>query len=219
MEIVVKGEAEKTFKPNLIKIDFNFKVKSNTYDLALERGVYSVENYIKLLEKLGFNKENVKTRNLRISEDSVYDENTKKYIKVGYVFNQSLNLEFDYNVEKMSLIMEETSVLENAPTYYINFSIKEDKKAKEELLDLAFEDAKFQANAISKASNKKLIDCVKTSFEPFDNNLVSRTSYGLAKMSRSDESYDRSVQDTIKNIFVPEDIVANMEIYTIWIAE
>lgn len=219
MEIIVKGEAEKNFKPNLIKINFEFRVKAIDYDKVLENGVKDVENYINLLQKFGFNKQDIKTRNLRITEDSVYDNELKKYVKVGYVFNQNLNLEFDYDIKRMSSIMEETSKLKNAPTYHVNFAIKEDKKVEEELLALAYKDAEFQANAIAKASNKTLKSCAKVSFQPFESSLTSQTNYGLAKMAYNDGIAKSSASETIQKIFVPEDVVADMELYTIWIAD
>lgn len=218
MEIIVKGEAEKSFRPDQIEISFDFRYKNNDYDKVLSVGAENVKNYLNFLMTLGFNRDDVKTRSLKVSEDSRYDEKTRKYFKEGYVFSQSAKLKFDYNLEKLSSIMEETSKLDNPPIYRFNFTLKDQKQTKEELLAIAYDDAKSQAKAISKASGLKLKGCAKVSFEPIGSDMYSCTSYDGCYSKMSKMSCEGVASD-IQTILVPEDVMVSCDVYCVFIAE
>lgn len=217
MDIIVQGLGEKNFKPNQITLSFEFKTKAKSYEDALANGVSNVEKYFKLLESLEFNKEQVKTKSFRVSENRTYDSHKKDYVFDGYLFNQSATLEFDYDIKKMSEIMEKTSQQENPPTYRINFGVKDNKVVEEEIIALAYKEAEFQANAVAKASGKTVKNCVRVSFEPFDSVPYSGTRYETACFSK--RGCADNMSESIQNVFVPEDIVLSKEIYCQFYAE
>ena len=216
MEIIVKGIGEINVKPNLIKLTFNFNLKEKSYDGAIKNGIKNVESYILLLTKLGFNKEDIKTNSFRLSENKEYNEKTRTYVSNGYLYYQCVNLEFDYDMSKLSEIIDKTSKLNNGPSYTINFTIKDDKKLEEELLDDAYKNAEFQAKAIAKSCGKdKTLNCKKISFQPFDESFYSQTSFDRIKMA----DYGSSIGESLQNVFVPENIQVQKEIYCLFEAE
>ena len=216
MEIIVKGIGEINVKPNLIKLTFNFNLKEKSYDGAIKNGIKNVESYILLLTKLGFNKEDIKTNSFRLSENKEYNEKTRTYVSNGYLYYQCVNLEFDYDMSKLSEIIDKTSKFNNGPSYTINFTIKNDKKLEEELLDDAYKNAEFQAKAIAKSCGKdKTLNCKKISFQPFDESFYSPTSFDRIKMA----DYDSSIGESLQNVFVPENIQVQKEIYCLFEAE
>lgn len=215
MDILVEGKGEKSFKPNQIEISFEFRTVAETYDEVLSLGVKNVENYFEVLKTMKFEKESLKTRSFRVYENRVYDDKTRTYKNEGYAFNQSVKLKFEYNMQRLSSLMEITSKQKNPPTYQIIFNIKDDKKVEREIIALAVEDAKFQAEAIASASGKKLKDCIKISFQPFDEKIESPTRFGESRaMCKS-----ASVSESIQNVFVPEDVEIEKTIYCLWTAE
>lgn len=218
MDIIVEGVGEKNYKPNKITLNFDFKTTKKDYKDALNYGVRYVEKYFELLNSLGFDKEQIKTRSFRVSEDRHYDNKKNDYVFDGYVFSQSATLEFDYDMKKMSEIMDRTSKEENPPIYRISFGVKDDKKVEEEIIALAYTEAEFQANAIAKASGKKVKECVRVSFEPFDTLPVSATRYDTeGYVTRSKCCMNAS--ESIQNVFVPEDVVVSKTIYCQFITE
>ena len=219
MEILVQGYGEKSFKPDEIEIRFEFSTKSKDYNSTLMSGTKNVEDYFKLLRSLGFSKESIKTNNLRVSEDRVYNEKSRKYEKVGFVYRQNVKLKFDFDIKKMSAIMDKTSKLTNPPTYNFSFNVKENKKAEAEILDLAFKDAKSQAEAIAKSAKLKLTKCAKVSFKPFEEFLSSPTRFEGIRDEMMSKACKADVAESIENIFMPEDVTASKDIYCIWIAE
>ncbi len=213
MDILVEGTGKISIRPNNVKLSFEFNTKDNTYEETLKNGVKNTEVYIALLEKIGFDKTEIKTRAFKISENKIYNEEKKKYVADGFIYTQNAILEFDYDMAKLSEFMEITSKAVNAPSYQIYFGVKDDKKLEERLLANAYKDAEFQANAIAKACAEfKTLTCKKVSFKSFDENFISRTSFdAIEKMS-----YSRSISESIQNIFVPEDIQVQKTIYCIF---
>ena len=134
MDIVVMGKGKLNFKPDQIVINFDFNAKEKTYEQVLQQGTAGVEKYLNLLLNLGFKKADFKTRSFRVSENREYDNVKRIYVSKGYVFSQSARIKFDYDMEKLSQLMEKTSAFDDAPAYRIDFAIKDEKSAEEELL-------------------------------------------------------------------------------------
>ena len=215
MEIKVRGVGEKSFRPDAIKFKFQFSIKRSEYNQCLEDGTKNVENYFNFLKTKGFNKEELKTQSFNIYRETHYNDKTKKYDEGDFVFSFVCELIMDYNLELMAQIMEETSKINECPTYKVDFTLKDEKQAIDELMKLAYKHAEYQANVISKASGKVLKDCVNVSFEPFEGSLSN--SYGNMKMM-AERCCANSV-DSIQNIFVPKDVELSFEVYTLWVAE
>ena len=210
MDIIVEGNGSKDFKPNQVVLSFTFETKDANYEKALEKGVANVNEYFKVLNGLGFKKGDLKTRSFRVSENRRYDETQKIYINEGFIYTQNATLKFDYDMNKVSELMEVTSKSKNSPRYVINFNLKDNKKVQEEILALAFKDAKAQAEAIAKASGNEIKECLKISFEPFDTRTYSQTTYKGEMLAKSSVG---SVRENITNTFIPEDVTIFTKIY------
>jgi len=217
MEIIVSGTGERSFKPNKINLFFNFEYKFKDYETAISEGVKYVDSYIKLLTGEGIKAEQVKTRSFKVYENKVYDNITRKTTSEGYVFKQEASLDLAFDKKLLANIMEKTSKAANPPMYRINFGLKNIKMAQDNLLKLAYEDAKKQAEAIAKASNKNLVDCLKTSFEPFDKMFTSQTNFYSKDLECCCKRVG-NVSETIENIFQPEDITVTKTIYCLFLA-
>lgn len=219
MDIVVMGKGKLNFKPDQIVINFDFNLKEKTYEKVLQLGTNVVEKYLSLLLSFGFKKEDFKTRSFRVSENREYDNIKRTYVSKGYVFNQSAKIKFDYDIKKLSQLMEKTSAFDDAPAYRIDFAIKDEKCAEEELLKLAFKDAEMQAKFIASASGKELKDCVKVSFEPFDEKLTSESRLDSNEMMCYAKAGARAVSESVQTVFVPEDVVVEKEVYCLFVTK
>ena len=219
MKIIVEGNGEKTYKPNQVVLTFDFRTVDVNYNKALELGVKNVAEYLEFLISMGFEKESFKTQSFRVSEDRHYDEQTRKYVKDGFVFTQCARIMFDFDMARLSKLMEKTAEFKNPPIYRITFNVKDEKQANEELLGLAYEDALFQATAIAKASGTTITGCQRVSFQPFDfSDNCSNSSLDGAIMSKA-KCCAMGTSEAIQNTFVPEDVVLSTTVYCEFDAE
>lgn len=215
MEIITTGIGEESYKPDQIILTLNFIFKDNLYDEVLENGTKSVLDFVNnILYKYGFSENDIKTKSFIIKEEQKYNEETRSYDFDGYSYNQTVILKFDYELEKLTNMMEDISKLSNPPYYRIEFSLKDEEKAKKELISKAYMDAKEKANIIAAASGKVLKDCIKVSFKPLDIDFLSLTSLDNNTMYLKEAS-----MPLMNKIFTPEDIILSETVYFLWTSE
>ena len=218
MDIIVQGRGVENVAPNEVILNINFFVKESTYEEVLKEGVASVQRFIdEILIPNNLEKENMKTRNFVIREETKYNEITRNYDKNGFSYNQMAILKFDFNKEFLAKIMVSLSKLSNPPLCRIEFGVKDEKECKKMVLAKAYEDAKTQAEAIATAAGKELKCCAKVDFKPFTTEYVSNARFD-EQMSYAERVGTGSAQ-TIVNIFTPEDIEISETLYCLWIAE
>ena len=218
MEIIVQGKGNEYFAPNEVILNISFNTIGLTYEEVLEKGTKNVQYFVdEILQKNGFQKEDMKTRNFVIREETKYNNVTRNYDHDGYSFSQIAMLRFDYDKELMAKIMVAISKLENAPMCQIKFGVKDEKECKRKILAKAYKDAEVQAHAIAEAAGKTLKYCQKVDFKPFTTDYVSNAFFGSDMMYA--EKAVRGAAETIVNTFTPEDIELSETLYCLWIAE
>ena len=221
MDIIVEGRASDFFKPDLVKIDLNFYTKTLDYKSALEKGALNVEKFINdVLTSLNLKKEELKTRSFNVREEVKYDYDKKQNYKDGFSYSQSATLEFDYNMEILSKFMEITSKLDNPPKYIINFKIKNEEKVKSLVIAKAFSKAEEKAKMIALAAGKRLKECIKVDFRPFEENVISNSNLNAMNIEKSCFlRKETNISETIQKVFTPEDVEVSETLYCLWITE
>ncbi len=218
MEIIVQGKGVKYISPDEVVMLISFTTKGYTYEEVLNLGIKNVLTFVdNILIPNGFSKEDMKTRNFVIREETKFNNITKNYDFDGYSFNQYAMIKYDYDIDKMAKMMEEISKMENPPKCQVNFGVKDEKECKRLVLAVAYQDALEQAQAIAEAAGKTLKQCVKVDFKPFTTEYASQTSLS------SDVMYNKAIREgaapIIVNTFTPEDIELSETLYCLWIAE
>lgn len=219
MDIVVEGKASRFFKPDRVCININFYTLTKTYKEALAKGTKAVEVFVKeVFEKLNFNKEELKTRSFNVREESKYNIETKKHEFGGFSYSQAAKFEFDYDMKRLSEFMEAVTKLENPPRYQISFDVKNMAQAKSLVMADAYAKGEEKAKMIALAAGKKLKDCVKVDFRPFEERVISNSRVGEVMFEKAAFASDR-VSDRIENVFTPEDVEVSETLYCLWITE
>ena len=216
MEIIVVGKGSVKKKVDIVKIEFQFNYKGDIYEDTLKKGTESVNRFIDRIKLSGFNSKDLITETLRVSEEKKYNDQTRTYELNGYNFCQIAYIKFDYDQSLLAKLLEGISKLEKGPEYKLYFEIKENDLLKEQVLDLEYKDALFQANLIAKSAGCKIKECRKVSFKPFDDQMLSNSI--LDTGTRLAKAYS-SIQDNILNTFVPEDINVEKVVYCLFVAE
>lgn len=216
MEIMVIGKGNVKKKVDIVKIEFQFNHKGDNYEETLKKGTERVDKFVDIIKLSGFNSKDLITETLRVSEEKKYNDQTRTYELNGYNFCQIAYIKFDYDQSLLAKLLEGISKLEKGPEYKLYFEIKENDLLKEQVLDLAYKDALFQANLIAKSAGCKIKECRKVSFKPFDDQMFSNSI--LDTGTRLAKAYS-SIQDNILNTFVPEDINVEKVVYCLFVAE
>ena len=225
MDIMVEGTGIRYYRPDQAEISLNFYTKTGSYESALEDGTRDVQIFIeKILKEMNFLNEDLKTRSFRVYEEKRFDYEKKIEIKYGFAYTQGATLKFDYDINVVAEFMDRVSKLENPPKYTIAFNVKNEQQSKNEAMAEAYNKAREKAEAIATASGKILKECIKVDFRPFEERVYSRSTLGSGVFEAETADFNvkarkMSTQDTITNIFTPEDIEISETLYCLWITE
>ena len=220
MDIVVEGRASRFFKPDRVCINLNFYTLTQNYESALELGTKNVEEFVeKVFEKMNFSKEELKTRSFNIREENTYNVETKKYEFKGFSYSQTAKFVFDYDLKILSEFMELTSKLDNPPRYQISFAIKNEESAKSLVLADSYAKAEEKAKMIAMAAGKKLVECIKVDFRPFEEKIFSHSRLDETMQQERFGAAKLAATESIQKIFTPEDIEITETLFCLWLAE
>ena len=129
---------------------------------------------------------------------------------MGYEFNSSLKLSFDFNPERLGKALEKLSKSEVKPNISILFSVKNKEAIKNKLLAAAAQDAKNKAEILCTALGAKLGQLLKINYNWDEINVYSNMRY-------EKQCFDQSAAATADIIdFTPEDIDLTDNAFFVW---
>lgn len=143
-----------------------------------------------------------------------YEKIAKEILKdIGYKNEFTIVKEIsEYDLDLIASLVSGTAKFSTPPNYEINFGLKDEDCAKEEILALAYKNAENQAKAIAIASGKQIDECVSVSFDSFQEKVFSNTNFGV---TRDMVKLSSTIED-IKVTFVPADVVIEKTIHCIF---
>ena len=216
MEITTIGKGKGSFVPDEVYINLFFRARSKNYEIVMSEGNKSIDEFFnQVLIGLCFTKDDLKIRNINVKEEKEYNNITKSYDLVGYLFEGDALLKFPYDKDLIALFLTLMAKLENPPQFNLEFGLMNEKQYKKELMEKAYQDALSQASIIANAANKKIIDTLKVSFQPLDEPFVSSTSFFSKNILYANEN---NVNDFV-NYLNPINIEVEEVLYGLFLAE
>lgn len=180
--ITVKGTGNVSVKPDLIIITMDLKSHQYDYEETMKLAAESVNILQDTVLAVGFDKKELKTTsfNVRTHYESYHDENNNYKSKFdGYICEQGLKLEFDFDTETMSKVLTAIAKASVDPVLNIQFSVKDKAAVSEELLIRATENAKRKGEILTKASGVNLGDLISIDYNWGELHLYSETRYNM----------------------------------------
>lgn len=175
--IKVTGTGKVSVKPDLTIINLDFSNVLPTYEEALKASTVDVTVVKDALAKAGIDRDSLKTTNFNVNThyESYRDEKGNYKSKFdGYEYHQSLRFKFDINNELLGKVLYQLSTIKVDPRFRISYGIKDEEKAKNELLGNAIIDAKKKAEIISKAAGVELDEIIDINYSWIDVEFNSR---------------------------------------------
>lgn len=210
--IAIKGKGKLSLEPDLIQLNLDLDYSNLDYDKTL-MGIEESNKQLKdSIESLSFNRSDIKTTKFNI--DAVYKwvkykefgETQQKRVFDGYLGEHNLTFSFDYDMGKLSKILNSIISLKNPPEFHISYSVKDKEGAKEKLLLEATKDARRKAEILTTASNVTLGDLINITYSWTNINFTRNADYFEEMSCKSIGSLD----------ITPEDIKMEDEVEFIW---
>ena len=178
--ITVKGVGNVSVKPDLIVVSMKLATEDIEYEKTMELAAKRISLIKDSLEKIGFEKNSVKTTDFKVrtNYESVKDKNGNyKSVFKGYVCNHSLKVEFDFDTKMLARVLSAISESLAKPEFSISFTVKDPSAVNSELLKSAVKNAKEKAEILCSASGVKLGELVSIDYNWGEINLYSDTNY------------------------------------------
>lgn len=179
--ITIKGVGKASTRPDLIVVTMNLETEDKEYNKTFDAASKKIEELNKALEKVGFEKNSIKTTNFNVytKYDNVKVGNVYKNVFAGYICRHSLKVEFDFSVKVLSQVLSAISSCSAEPELNIAFTVKDPSKISQELLMSASRNAKEKALVLCSASGATLGDLISIDYNWSDINVYSRTNYSI----------------------------------------
>lgn len=157
--IRVTGKGKLAVKPDLIELTLSIKDIKKEYDELLKRSSSATNEVKELLEKIGFERKNIKTKSfdINIEYDSYRDKNDKWIEEFkGYSFIHKMKIEFEANNKMLGRVLYTLSKSTSYPSFSISYTVSNPEKYKNKLLEKAINNSKEKATVLANASGVKL---------------------------------------------------------------
>lgn len=216
--INVDGYSKIHVKPTLMTLSIKIAGNTDTFEASVNKSTIETETFKNIIEKLGFERTDLKTKNLDIdTRTESYRDKQNNYRSrfVGYKYTHKMFIEFPEDNKRLGELLTALvkSKIEFEFTVAYTISESEEKEYIEELICEAVYDAKKRAKILAKASEVKLGDIV--SINHSNHIHVCNNNDFLISDSLKDVEMDYMTSD-IEFSIDAKDIELSDEVNMIW---
>lgn len=159
--IKVTGKSKIQALPDFTKISLTITATLPEYDKCLAKSVEDMNTIVECIKQFGFERKELKTSNFEINRktEGYRDKyNDWKYRFIGYEYTQDLNFSFQNDNKRLGQILYALAHLSIIPEIRISYFCSDVEIIKNQLLELAIQDAKTKAELLTSAAGVKLCE-------------------------------------------------------------
>lgn len=162
----IRGQSQMKAIPDEVTCLLQNKVINKDYDETLKALDRELKEVKKVLLKLEFPENQIKSKNFSIGVNRIYQRGTPR--DSGYVARQDLEITFVFNKEKVLDLLNEVSESKAQPSLSFGYGFTEEteKALEDQLIENAVADAHDKAILIAKAAGIKLGSIKRIQYDP-----------------------------------------------------
>lgn len=212
--IKVTGKGKISVKPDMIRLRIEFSEVYKEYETTLKESSDGAEQIKKILERLGFDKSDLKTISFNIDTDykSVSEGNSWKRVFNGYRYTHIMKFEFEDDKKILGKILYELAHYGKHPEISIEYFISDVEGTKNNLLKNAVSDSIKKAEILAKTAGVSLGEIISIDYSLIDSDFVTSRVNNLGarcmSMEENTMSYDIDIE--------PENIEKADEVTVVW---
>lgn len=214
--IKVTGKGNLKVRPDVTRITITLDGQNKEYGKILEQSSKDTEEIKDILEKQGFERNDVKT--LLFNVDTRYEsyqtkDRSWKERFVGFEYTHKVKIEFDSDNTRLGRILYALATAKEIhPDFRLSYTVKDKEGAKNELLGKAVSDAKAKAVVLTKAAGVNLKDILTIDYSwgeiQFEYSPMHDGVFRNALMSSDGEELGIDIE--------PDDIEVSDTVTVVW---
>lgn len=218
--IRVTGIGRIKLNPDLTTISMTLEGGCKEYDETLQKSSDDTEILKNMLEKLGFDRSEVKTIYFHVSKkekrvcvaDGEYEQKL-----LGYSYQHEMKVSFDIDNQRLGRILYTLAHAKQiTPQFSVSYSVKDSETAKNLLLENAIKDAKDKAETMARAAGVALGKIKNIDYSWGAINFESTRLGGDAFVCCDDEMEEFDVDASYNMDITPTDIETSDNVTLIW---
>lgn len=187
-KIKTVGSAELKVKPDIAHINLIVEANESIKEDAKSMVDEIVSDVYQEALNLNLKKTNIDASNFELYPNYFYPKNKPKRFE-GYIAKRKVQIDLN-NLAILNTLMDRLLKLKNLKISNINFGVKEPKKYKDRVQNMAIKNAIKNAKTIAKGFHYKLEKVLEINY--LDNNNIAPVLYRMAGSFRNDSAVDRS---------------------------
>ncbi len=152
--IRVRGSAKVSAAPDWVVIFFDIESRQYSYAECMAQLNQQTENLRSELQKVGLEKESLKTTQFNISTN--FEWLKDKHVFRGYKAKHDLNVEFPFNKEYLNQVLYVLGRTESEASFSILFKVKDPEPFRQQALAEAVQNCRQKAEVLADAAGVKL---------------------------------------------------------------
>lgn len=191
----ITGNSAIEHKPTQTVVSFSINVESVSYESVLNQLNMDINGLNGSLKKLGFQPEEIITRQFSISKNRKYVNGGWK--DEGYLANQMLIVVFPIDKDRLVKVLKATTGSGSQPEINISFTLDDAKRRalKEQLIIDAVLDAKMKADLIASTADQAVIGIEKITYASSAGGGHPQPMYKMAEARLASDGVDFSTME------------------------
>ena len=211
--IRVTGTAQLSLRPDFTVVTMTLQGTEPEYSKALNRASREAETLRDVLERLRFEREELKTLSFHVNaEYEGYEESgVWKQRFTGYRFEHMMKVSFDSENERLGEVLTALANSAVSPMLQLSFTLKDPETAKKALLSQAVADAREKALLLAEASGARLkalqsVDhaAAEPSFDARATHLLDAAMSAKGRIEMNLEPNDLTITDYVTCVWEME---------------
>lgn len=157
--IFVNGEGSISVKPDIVRISLGVEAEAPTAGEAQRENDELMGKVITVLKNLGLKEKDIQTTEFSLIPEREYIKGLNRYKVVGYRAMNQVTVSVR-NLSKLGEVIDQSIKAGANNIQNVAFSVEFPEKWREQAIVKAVKDAKFKAEAMAKASGKRIAETI-----------------------------------------------------------
>lgn len=177
--MTIQGIGKIFVQPDQVMVGFRLVTFNQDYGQVLLESEKKISHLHDLLKNYDFSEEDLKTQHFSVEtkEKTEMIDDVWEAELLGYEVVQSLEIQFPLEQNRLASILKAVAESKISPTIALEFTIGNPEKHEKELLQKAFEDARFQAEALATVSGVDLGEIVELKNEVSNGSWIAPMNF------------------------------------------
>ncbi|WP_192821295.1 SIMPL domain-containing protein [Rufibacter sp. LB8] len=209
-KLTISGKGQVAVSPDIIVISFNAEARAWEYSKTVAELNQKVENLRALVERVGVDRKQVKTKDFSIQKSTNWNKKLEKHEFNGFKATHALELELPLERDLINTLLAKVSKEVESLDFRIAFGVKDAREAQQRAILEAIAKAKENAALIAQATGVQLQEILDIDFSYREITLRSkRHDYPLYEADAM-TLYEPTLD------FEPDDIDLNETVTIVW---